>query len=88
MIYVISAILFIFGVCVSVMNWACFIMGTVMKKKTGSWIPLIGGGLTVISMILFPYELINRLCWIGLLADFGCIPGFAYTLYWFVFRKR
>jgi hypothetical protein len=70
--------------------WIAAVVGLV-KREHSSWIPLIGGGLGCTGCLLSPYTALNRLWWLPLLVDLGCVPGFTYsTVYfaiWFIRGK-
>ena len=77
---IISAVCILSGAAIAIGNWAGVYKAAVKKEKTGSWIPLIGGILLLIGLLLFPHDLTKKLCWIGLIADWGCIPGIVYSV--------
>lgn len=64
------------GLWVICLNWRVFHLGFVLKKKAPSWIPLLGGLLAWGGMALFDHP-ISSYGWVGLLVDWGSIPGFA-----------
>lgn len=69
-------------------NWVIFWRVYVSKKLKASWIPLVGGVLGAVGLILLPVRQASGYWWVPLLVDFGCAPGFLYALWWHVMRKR
>jgi hypothetical protein len=51
------------------------------KKNNKSWIPILGGCLIAVGMYLQKTELASSFWWIGLLIDWGCLPGFLYNFF-------
>lgn len=64
------------------LNWKCFYFTYIKKQNAGSWIPIIPGALFMFALILNPEDNINRFAWTGLFIDWGCLPGFVFTLFW------
>jgi hypothetical protein len=56
-------------------------------KIHNSWVPLIGGVSGILGALVSPVETIRHLWWLPLLLDFGCIPGFLYTLVVLLFYR-
>jgi hypothetical protein len=51
----------------------------------------VGGGLASIGLGLCPSPSVSRLWWVPLIADFGCVPGFAHAglvAIWVILRRR
>ena len=65
------------GLFVIIGNWITLI-NLLSKKGSTSFIPLIGGCLAVIGILIAPFP--NRFYWFWtpLLFDWGCIPMFAW----------
>jgi hypothetical protein len=65
-----------------------------LKKEHSSWVPVLGGGCASVGCLLSPHMALNKLWWVPLFADLGCVPGIIYSLVYFVFiwvrnnRKR
>src|SRR5215475_12670507 len=70
-----------------VSGWVCALNAGVFwklfvrKENAPSWIPLLGGILGVFGLGVIPVELAHRLCFLPLLLDYGCLPGFIHTVY-------
>ena len=81
-LYFLAIVLGVLGIWTIFLNWKCFWYTYIKKQKASTWIPIIPGALLMIAFILYPNDVINRLAWIGLLIDWGCFPGFIFTLIW------
>ncbi len=69
-------------------NGAIFVQGFFFKKKkTPSWIPLLGGGLGAGALAVCPLPGTEAWWWAPLLLDYGCVPGLAHTG-WYYLRQR
>jgi hypothetical protein len=79
---VFSLLMLIAGGWVILENWwtglVCFV-----KRESSTWIPILGGGLGAIGCFLSPYAVLNKLWWVPLLIDWGCVPGFSYSAIYF-----
>lgn len=78
-------ILVIFGSVVSLYNWIILFKVYIINSKTSSFIPLLGGGAIAFAMNLpeigmGDYELIP------LLLDYGCIPLFVHTVFFWIYK--
>ena len=60
------------------------------KNQEGrvSFIPIIGGILLCLGLIVIPIDGTANWCWAGLLVDFGCIPLFAWAGIDSLYRRR
>ena len=61
------------GSLISLGNWVTLI-GAIVTKTSSSFVPLIGGVLVAVGLVILPIEGLWKLAWIGLLADFGTVP--------------
>jgi hypothetical protein len=59
------------AVTVSLSNWATAV-NAIVTKKSGSVIPLIGGGSGAIAFGIGPSDALRSFWWIPLLVDLGC----------------
>lgn len=82
-----GTIFFVLAAHLMILNGMVFWKGYVKREKTGSWIPLLGGVLGAIALLLIPAAAVNRWWWILLLLDWGCLPGFLYTAFWYLSAK-
>jgi hypothetical protein len=62
-----------FGAFVSIGNWITLI-GAIVTKSSTSFIPLIGGVLAAIGVLILPIDGIWRWAWVPLFTDFGTVP--------------
>jgi hypothetical protein len=76
----ISALLFIVGCWIIILNWISVFKYILTKKKQPSWIPLVGGFVLMLSLGLQPFEDFSKYWLIPFVLDWGCIPGLVYTL--------
>ncbi len=70
------------------LNATVFWNDAVLKKPAPSWIPLLGGVFAAIGLVMLPYPRIRVFWWLPFLLDYGCVPGFAYTAYWYLFVRK
>ena len=77
-------LLVVFGVIVSLYNWI-IVFNCVIKSKNSSCIPLLGGGAIVLAMNLPGIDM-EEYESIPLLLDYGCIPLFVHTFFFFFFK--
>jgi hypothetical protein len=69
-----------------IMNWAV-VLQWLWRKKHSSWVPVVGGALAAAGTAIVPYSPVNTLWWIPLFVDWGCIPGLAFTIAFYVWRS-
>lgn len=79
--YILSVILWVIGVWLIALNWRIFYVNYIKKDKFVSWIPLIPGITVILAFILLPNNRFTYLFWIGFFLDWGCLPGFIFTIY-------
>jgi hypothetical protein len=63
-------------------NWSSIVL-FLLKRKHSSWIPIIGGGVGCLGCLLSPYAVLNKLWWVPLLLDWGCVPGLSFSAIYF-----
>ncbi|MDA7521686.1 hypothetical protein N8606_01760 [Akkermansiaceae bacterium] len=63
----------VFGAFVSVGNWITLI-GVLVTKGSSSFVPLVGGVLAAIGLLILPIDCIWKWAWVPLVTDFGTIP--------------
>jgi len=86
-LWIISIVLIIFGVYVSVMNWAVFVYNHIVKKEWTSAIPLVGGVFCALGIALLPVTGSWKYAWIPFLADWGSVPVILTSLFFNVKQK-
>jgi hypothetical protein len=60
-------------------NWVTLV-GIIVAKRSSSFVPFIGGVLAAIGMLLLPVADLWKWAWIPLIADFGTLPMWIWTL--------
>jgi hypothetical protein len=70
----VATVLLLAGSFIAVMNWLVLLHWVIYRQHC-SWIPLAGGVLASIGLVMLPYESARSFCWIPLVLDWGCIPG-------------
>ncbi len=66
------------GVVIAGLNWRVFYLRHLRHKQAGSWVPLVGGALLAGAAWMGPAEA-RRFWWVGLVLDWGSLPGLTYT---------
>jgi hypothetical protein len=77
------ALLLVFG-WVAALNWWNVVNG-LRGRKTGSFIPFLGGFCGVFGMIFSGIGWLGRWAWVPLVVDFGTIPLFLWTIVFMLF---
>ena len=79
-----------FGALCALGNFLILVSLPFRKEKEGgvSFIPIIGGVLLTLGLLIIPFSGSARWCWVGLLIDFGCVPLFAWASVDSLFRKK
>lgn len=72
--------LFALFLWVATLNAIIVWVGIVRRRPAPSWIPFLSGFAGAIAMWVAPKSELRAWSWIPLLLDWGCIPGFVYTL--------
>ena len=65
-----------------VANGETVVRGFVLKERTPSFVPLIGGLAGVLSIMICPARAVHSWWWLPLLLDWGSVPGIAHALWW------
>ena len=73
---------------VIVTNWLIFFHNC-NPRKAGyiSWVPVVGGGIGVASLLLIPIPELKYWWWVPLLLDWGSVPGMALEFFLYL-RSR
>lgn len=74
-----SVALCLFAAFTAIVNWRIVFL-RLTRREHRTWIPLLGGLSGVLGMMMSPFPLLHEYGWIPLLIDWGCIPGFTFTL--------
>ncbi|HOJ78868.1 MAG TPA: hypothetical protein PLZ08_12260 [Bacillota bacterium] len=83
---VIAIILLLSGGWITILNFTCFYNGFIKKQKTASWIPLLGAFLCCGGLILIGGKY-STFWWLPFILDFGSLPGFTFTLFFYIKDK-
>lgn len=70
------------------LNWSAFAKRYVLRRQTGSWIPLIGGVAGAAAIWVLPMDEIHKYWLLPLFVDWGSIPGFVHALLFYAFARR
>ena len=71
---------------ISVFN-ASVLWASLRRRPRPSWIPLLGGVLGTVGLLLMPLPSLHALWWVPLLLDWGSLPGLAHTVVWHAVRR-
>lgn len=74
------------GLFFVLMNWIV-VVRRVLLGKHSSWVPVLGGFLTSIGIILLPYQDLRFYWWIPFIIDFGSLPGLLFTVFYFAWMR-
>lgn len=73
MLSILGIVLVAAGAWIIVGNYAVAI-GWIVAKKTGSYVPLLGGLLASVGILFLPVGWAAGLWWVPLILDLGCAP--------------
>lgn len=85
--WIIAFACFSLAVWLSVLNWRVFWKRHVRKVPAPSWLPLIGGGLGAVGVVVLPVTGSAAWCWVPVLLDWGCVPGIGYSIIFHLLRR-
>lgn len=86
-LWIATGLLGLFGGLITLVNGGIFVQMAILRQDAPSWVPLIGGLALMIALLLCPLPGTARWWWLPLLVDYGCVPGFAHTA-WYYWRHR
>jgi hypothetical protein len=87
-LWAIASLFFVLFIWLASMNASVFWATFVQKKKTSSWIPVIGGACGAISLAIVPVQGASWWWWLPLILDWGSIPGILVSLVYALARSR
>lgn len=76
------------GIFVTAANYHAVISDLRGHPNPPSWIPLIGGCMLAVAMLIVPINGVRRYAWIPLIVDWGCAPGMLHTAVWLLTSRR
>jgi len=79
--WIVGSVLLLVSCWLCALNARIFWKGFVRKENAASWIPLVGCMLGAFGLGVIPVGLAHRLCFLPLVLDYGCLPGFFHTVY-------
>ena len=88
--WILAGLLITFSTYVALGQWYCIYVIPRQKNAQGeprnySMVPLIGGGVGAIGCVIAPLEGLQRLWWLPLVLDPGCVLMFgAVAVFWLV----
>lgn len=75
------------GLLIIASNWHVFLRVQVRRTPGPSWVPLVGGALAALGLLLQPDERWRSFWWVPLVLDWGTLPGITHAVLWHLFRK-
>jgi hypothetical protein len=63
-----------------VANGVVLVRGVLLKLRSPSWIPLIGGAAGCLALLIADWHAGKRWCWIPLVVDWGSLPGITHAV--------
>ncbi|NUM33500.1 MAG: hypothetical protein HUU50_03085 [Candidatus Brocadiae bacterium] len=78
--YILSVILIFLGGCLAVLNGWSFFREFVLKKRTSSPVPFLGGIFLFWGLWIMPKPEVSSWAWAGLFLDLGCLPYLMFGL--------
>lgn len=87
--WAITILLFVVFLLLSSGNGIVFWDAYVRRKKTASWIPIMGGACGTLSLTIMPIPGARWWWWLPLLLDWGSFPGLLVSIvYWVTHSRR
>jgi hypothetical protein len=74
------------GIYIGALNW-CVVILQATRRRAPSWVPLFGGALMTLGLLLVSQSWFHRGWWLPWLLDGGAVPGFAWTAAALVARR-
>ena len=86
--WVFAALCLLVAIWISILNWIVFWKRHILSLTSPSWIPLLGGVLGSLAILIMPLRQGKPWVWIPLLLDWGSVPGLGYSLFVHMVRNR
>lgn len=91
MIFIVRLIVAIALAAVSILiiagNAVIILRGLTGRAKNESWVPILGGTLGVLALLIAPWPRLRDYWFIPLLIDWGCVPGLLHTAIFLLGRQ-
>lgn len=78
--WVLFSLLLVFGGWAIICNWV------VTLRRRGSYIPVVGGVIVTIALLVTPLDAIRSLWWAPLVVDLGCMPTLVMVMGFLIWR--
>lgn len=75
------------GLWLATVNAAVAFKTWILRQRSPSWVPLVGGACIRAAALAGPYPTLARYWWAGLVIDWGSLPGLLHTLAWLASRR-
>ncbi len=85
--WIVSCTLMLVFVGIAGSNARLAFASLVLKKRSPSWIPIVGGVIGAIGVAVLPVENSWRFLWIPFLLDWGSLPGIVHAVVWILFFR-
>lgn len=89
--WVVSVVFGLSGWWIIILNFSVVYFRFVRRKRTGSWVPFLGGFLAFVGMVFCPLPQIQKYAWTPLIVDAGYIISvmtIGYIMQYFARRKN
>ena len=85
--WILGSLSLIAGAYVSGVN-AYILLRYLRRSNAPSWIPLIGGILGAIGLLILPTPSLRAAWWIPFFLDWGSVPGITHAVAWHLLRRN
>lgn len=86
--WIIGSLLLLSSLHIISLNGLVFWRSWIKREETPSWIPIVGGVLGAIALVILPVPNLHRWWCLPFLIDYGSILGIGYTLFWYIFIQK
>lgn len=83
---ILGSLLLVLGAYIAALNWWAGVYPFLFRKPGPSWAPLLGGVLLAVGLHLSFQISLGYAALLGMVLDFGCVPGFALAFFWHMRR--
>ena len=85
--WIVSTVAIAIWLWLSYLNWVVFWKRHVLNAPASSWIPLLGGLVGAIGVVILPVVGSCAWAWVPFVFDWGSVPGISYSVFWHL-KKR